>query len=534
MARPKDKSVAQAPDGRKDKADDKPKTPTQELWELGLCLGIAVLLALVIKYLLIEVFVIPSGSMEPTLHGRPDGGDRVLCTKVNYKWRPPRRWEIFVFEYPADQAETYSPYGDHSKYRDQNFIKRCVGLPGDRLAIARGDIYTQKTDGTWERQVKPHAVQESLWIPVYEESFDDLDADEFQAFWEASGRTGADTFTVTPDDALRIRAGEPVHLTYRPRLPTGVRGEPPRTLPGIPDRYVLRQPVTFVCPACEGRFRKTVWNQKIAGRCPHCSAYLLEDAVTRYGRRSGLPTKGAYSQAGLQAKQGEDKERDISYHWVADLRVKLRVRFPEQSAANLAVELRDEDQQLQLVLSALNGTAALRRNNGDPFPIEHVGLADGAWHTLAFCQADGVARVFVDEADTPLLTARLPVQEDGRTPDGKPPGWETVSSSGVRVAVAGGIAEIDDLHIDRDIHYYWGREADIARSASHDYPEALIKNGVFNKRVFGKGYIALGDNCPSSNDSRCWGPVPAKNLRGPAILVWWPPHRIHPLPVPGN
>ncbi|MDB6136254.1 MAG: signal peptidase [Verrucomicrobiales bacterium] len=39
-------------------------------------------------------------------------------------------------------------------------------------------------------------------------------------------------------------------------------------------------------------------------------------------------------------------------------------------------------------------------------------------------------------------------------------------------------------------------------------------------------YMAMGDNSPSSSDSRYWGPVPEKNLVGPALVVYWPflPH----------
>ncbi|MES2709100.1 MAG: signal peptidase I [Verrucomicrobiota bacterium] len=41
-----------------------------------------------------------------------------------------------------------------------------------------------------------------------------------------------------------------------------------------------------------------------------------------------------------------------------------------------------------------------------------------------------------------------------------------------------------------------------------------------------KSYMAMGDNSPSSSDSRYWGPVPEKNLVGPALFVYWPflPH----------
>jgi signal peptidase I len=35
-------------------------------------------------------------------------------------------------------------------------------------------------------------------------------------------------------------------------------------------------------------------------------------------------------------------------------------------------------------------------------------------------------------------------------------------------------------------------------------------------------YYALGDNSPNSLDSRFWGPVPERNLIGPATIVYWP------------
>jgi signal peptidase I len=41
-----------------------------------------------------------------------------------------------------------------------------------------------------------------------------------------------------------------------------------------------------------------------------------------------------------------------------------------------------------------------------------------------------------------------------------------------------------------------------------------------------RGYMAMGDNSPHSFDSRNWGPVPERNLVGPAFVVYWPfrPH----------
>jgi len=58
----------------------------------------------------------------------------------------------------------------------------------------------------------------------------------------------------------------------------------------------------------------------------------------------------------------------------------------------------------------------------------------------------------------------------------------------------------------------------------------------YNRGEFGKegekitvpkdSYFVLGDNSASSQDSRYWGFVPAKNILGEAMVVYWPPQRI--------
>ncbi|MCD6287878.1 MAG: signal peptidase I [Candidatus Hydrogenedentes bacterium] len=45
-----------------------------------------------------------------------------------------------------------------------------------------------------------------------------------------------------------------------------------------------------------------------------------------------------------------------------------------------------------------------------------------------------------------------------------------------------------------------------------------------------EGHVyVLGDNTRSSRDSRAWGYVPIKDIKGPAVAIWWPPHRIQKL-----
>lgn len=84
----------------------KPKKKTSLLKELPVLLIIAFGLAVLIKSFLFQAFFIPSGSMEPTLHGCTGcAGDRVLVNKIVYYFGDPQPGDIVVFVGP----DTWAP-----------------------------------------------------------------------------------------------------------------------------------------------------------------------------------------------------------------------------------------------------------------------------------------------------------------------------------------------------------------------------------------------------------------------------------------
>ena len=84
---------------------------------------VAVLLALAIRAFVVQAFVIPSGSMLPTLQI----GDYLLVNKFVYLFHPIRRGDIIVFRFPQDET--------------RDFIKRVVGLPGETLEIRGRQVF---------------------------------------------------------------------------------------------------------------------------------------------------------------------------------------------------------------------------------------------------------------------------------------------------------------------------------------------------------------------------------------------------------
>lgn len=177
---------------------------------------IAFILAFVFRAYVVEAFVIPTGSMAPTLMGehmhvtceecgytfdtdsqsRPReqrgqrrvavnthlicpmchfpnplnaqtssaGGDRILVHKYVYNLVEPSRWDVVVFKEPAKPSE--------------NFIKRLVGLPEEKIWIIEGNIYVLPASqgSQWRIARKTEArlgykTQRDLWQPVYHSEY---------------------------------------------------------------------------------------------------------------------------------------------------------------------------------------------------------------------------------------------------------------------------------------------------------------------------------------------------------------------------
>ena len=98
-----------------------------ELSETGL-LAVA-LVFLILRPFFMQAFYIPSASMEPTLQGNSRVKDRILVSKFQYRLHPPRRGDVVVFLAPPAAMPGDPP-----------FVKRLIGLPGDRVEAVAGFV----------------------------------------------------------------------------------------------------------------------------------------------------------------------------------------------------------------------------------------------------------------------------------------------------------------------------------------------------------------------------------------------------------
>lgn len=105
--------------------------------ELGRTIVLSIVLALGIRTFVAEARWIPSGSMEPTLHGSPNQweADKIIVDKLSYKFSDPKRGDIVVFS-PTQELQK-------EQYEDA-FIKRVIGLPGEKIELRDGKVYINK------------------------------------------------------------------------------------------------------------------------------------------------------------------------------------------------------------------------------------------------------------------------------------------------------------------------------------------------------------------------------------------------------
>lgn len=101
-------------------------------WEIFEVIILAIVVVVAIRSFLVQPFLVNGASMEPNF----SSNDYLLIDEISYRFQQPARGDVIVFHYP----------GDEKSY----FIKRVIGLPGEKISISNGEIMifkSQNSDG---------------------------------------------------------------------------------------------------------------------------------------------------------------------------------------------------------------------------------------------------------------------------------------------------------------------------------------------------------------------------------------------------
>ena len=91
-------------------------------WEFVQIIFISLIIIIPIRYYIIQPFFVKGSSMEPNFQD----GNYLIIDEITYRLRMPKRGEVMVFRYPQNTKQFY--------------IKRVIGLPGETIKIADGQV----------------------------------------------------------------------------------------------------------------------------------------------------------------------------------------------------------------------------------------------------------------------------------------------------------------------------------------------------------------------------------------------------------
>lgn len=476
----------------------------RQVVEFFVCLAVAVIL---FKAFLVEGYVITTGSMAPTLLGfhkqvvcpscrsefaigisngqaparavcpncdeagietdslLANDGDQVLVFKSAFNFRWPRRWEVAVFRNPNDTTEAY--------------VKRVVGLPGERVQVRRGDVFI---NGEITR--KSLDVQRGVRILVHDHALQPTadEASDWQPRWTGDQpwwQPRAQGFAVDTR-AEKGRAAQLAWLTYRHWVRSGGRHItrlklaqwPATATPPTSDVEPVRYDADAQELTCRGVMSESTRERLVETSPDRKFQAAIEQLYTEshiapltdfYAYNRQLPGNGdsavvrdlmLVTQVDFKAGQGEFllemNDGTETYRWVFDTR----------------------QQQVRLHLA---GSAAPVRTAPLParFAQDTVQLEMSLFDRQVLCSMNG--QLMFEPWELPL------------TPPGK-----TAPRRQVRIGAHGIRLHVLDLKLYRDVYYTADGGAE---SKSWELRDTRDHQEFF----------VLGDNSPISVDSRLWG-----------------------------
>ena len=501
--------------------------PSREVFET---IVFVVVLVLMLKLFVAEAFVIPTGSMASTLWGDqvvcmcPDcgqtfpvtasensgrlvqqticqncglefaptngsnwsSGDRVLVGKYAYHIHDPHRFDVPVFKYPR------APYDAVNKTA-MNYIKRLIGLPGETIAIYKGDLY-RTSSLHYEGRPRPDDPKD-LWMKVPNgPDYTYQDDDEAVKLFQSGG---FEPIRKSPEEILTVR-----------RLVFDL-DKAPKSLSGA---FKIRwQPD----PAGGAGWTAADASFTHAGGT---EGWLRYQHVRPGSWRIDPPTRQATTpeqparimdHLSYNVTHGyQENDSTQAHYWVPDLSVDCTAEFASPSDT-LTLELNKAGDRFQAKFD--NGKCRLFRirSTAPDKPemlAEHDTKMGAGRYDLRFANVDSRLTVWVK--GRPL--------DFGPAADYDPPSRETFEptttdlNEPARIGATGAVT-VSKVSLWRDVYYtcYHGPGC-----------------GVQTFYVQPGHYFCLGDNSSSSSDGRDWGLVPERLLLGKAVVVYWPPSRI--------
>ena len=407
-------------------------------------------------------------------------GDHLLVQRGAFDHREPRRWEVVVFKNPNKPTQAY--------------VKRMIGLPGERVEIRDGDIFI---DG--QIQTKGYATQRGLRIPVYDHDFrPPPDDPDWQPRWCIDDKDGgwtqdegvfrfAGTDQPTPDGLSPASDGQgsmPASDGQSPIAWVSYRhwvrraGSHGTSVPLAAWPMSVPQPSSDTGPltwdetkgklVCRGALSRELCNQLLAAGG---DAGFREAIEQLFVASHIAPISDGYGYNRGTGGGGQNEVRDLM--------LEARVVMHDRSGL-FVVALSDGANSLECHFDLKAGQVRLidtstgesLRTAALPAPL----LSGPA--VVEMSLMDGQALVAVEGHTVFEPWCAPPRDERGPTP------WPPVrfGASGMRVGV-------EQLKLYRDVYYTKGEARRFAGAQRQLGPDE---------------YFVLGDNSPLSRDSRSW------------------------------